>query len=269
MKTSQQIKSIIDYNLKFNENMLVKQDKVEIDIEELSKRHWRNSEYVLNKFTSMDKDELEEYILKEYNVEVDNIDEISEEDMSKLAVSLYDMTKRRMGNIVGFLNSDKNTSYSKTKEYTRNPLKGTYDYVFTKSLIFNNLCWNISGSGQTKAAERTAFNKLVDNEAVEIASNIILHSKVNQESKSYPITGLIASIQALRFIGWNSIEIQNVSRELNLADIVYVEYNVKPRASNEARIIRNVMLNKARKLAIASNRDNIENEIAIKMNWGN
>lgn len=264
------VKRVIDYSMNINRNLLIEEEEFPISLESIAERYWDRRDEVVEVYEEckgMSKENINEHLLSEYKVDVIDIKEVSIENLSKLCAALHEMTPRRMGNIVGFLKSEVNTSYNQTKEYSRSNMKGNFKDILLNVFMLNKLCWNIPGSGQTVTSERTAFNKLMDKKSLEIASNIITHSSLNQDSEKYPFTGLVASIQALRFIGWNEVQIQNVSIELNLADVVYVEYETKPRKRNEAKNIRSVMMSRARKIARANKSNHVEAVIANELGW--
>lgn len=206
------------------------------------------------------KEELKEDLLNNHRIEVLD-DEVMTKDKYEI-LSLYakSLGKIKAGKINGFLKSEKNTSYSKDKSYTRENIKGSYQDLILTLKLMSDIGWS-SGSGMGKNSENTAFNKVVDKTSFRIAKDILRGSEINnREISIYPYSGLIPGIQALRAIGWTENQIKNASLNMRIPEVVYVEYDTFSRDVSDAKSIQRVILRKA------GNKD-IHNYLKDKFNW--
>lgn len=210
-----------------------------------------------------DPEKFSEDLEELHRVRVLNIDETTSEEREILAAHLAGTTARKIGNIVGFLNSQKNTSYGLTKEYSKDFLEGSYEEIYTLMKMISDVGWHKT-SAQGKASENTSLNKIMDKESIKIAGEISRFSIKNQETEDFPSSGLISSVQALRMRGWSKHEIKNVAAENRLDSVVYIEYGTKPRKTSGAEEIRRVMSKKVNKV---SYKDTVQSTLSDVLEW--
>lgn len=180
------------------------------------------------KFDKLSNEELKERLKTRYRIEISDLDNMTREEKLALEGNLEFIKKKKIGNIVGFINSTKNTSYSRAKGYSREELKGSFNEVYPVISLLSNPGKHKS-SAQAANTEATNLNVIMDKKSLEIALEIISKSPFNKDSEAAPAPGVIASVQALRLKGWSDTQIKNVSTEFPLHEVVYHEYDVKPR----------------------------------------
>lgn len=180
-------------------------------------------------------------ILSKKGIIITDLDSTTEEQRHSIVCHLLYETSKRTGNIVGFLNSDKNSSYNKTKVFSRDKLEGSFEEIYGYQALLSDVGWH-KDSGQGVASEKTTLNKMMDKEGLETAREILRFSKKNQPNILYPESGIISCVQALRAKGWDSQQIKNAAVDYRLDEIVYSEYGVKPRAVSGAMEMKTIIL---------------------------
>lgn len=209
----------------------------------------------VEKVKSMDKEEFKAHLMEKYRVNITDLDNTTQDERSLLGAYLVDTTLREIGNVVGFLNSEKNVSYSDTKEYSKEPLSGSYQDVLSIVKMTSNVGWHKDGS-MAMATENTSLNVIMDKKGLQIAGDIARYSEKNKESRDYPASGLIYSVQALRLKGWDEKQIKNVAIDHRLDKVVYEEYNTKPRNISGASELGRVL-----------NRTGVEKNVPKALGW--
>lgn len=208
-------------------------------------------------------EEYSETLLKEHNIKLTDLEDTTEEQRRALGAILRHNTSRKTGNIAGFMNSDRNTSYSQTKEYSKATVEGSYAEISTNFKMLSRVGWHKT-SAQGANDENTRLNKMMDKESLRIAGEISNFSPENQESRNYPASGLIGSVQALRLRGWNEKQIKNVAVGNKLSDVVYEEYKVKPRDVSGATEMERVM-NREVDNSVSGN--TLQSTLAERLGW--
>lgn len=201
--------------------------------------------------------------LEDYRVNITDEDEIDVKRIDVLEKHLLGTTPIRIGKILGFLNSEKDTSYRNTKEYSRDTLEGTYEDVYKIIKMLTDIGWH-KGSSQGRSSESTSLNKLMDRKGLILAGDISRFSKKNESNREYPASGLISSIQALRVKGWSENEIKNVAINNRLDDVVYEEYNIKPRETSGATEMERIV---SREINTAIKAHTVEDVLEERLQW--
>lgn len=180
-------------------------------------------------------------ILAKKRIVITDLDFTAEEQRHSLVCHFRHEASKRTGNIVGFLNSDKNSSYYKTKVFSRDKLEGSFDEIYGYQALLSEVGWH-KNSSQGVASEKTTLNKMMDKEGLETAREILRFSEKNQPNILYPQSGIISCVQALRAKGWDSQQIKNAAVDYRLDEVVYSEYGVKPRNTSGAMEMKAIVL---------------------------
>lgn len=203
---------------------------------------------------------VKEKLLKENRIDIVDLDSTTEEQRANILCHTGYENYKRTGNIVGFLNSDKNSSYQRARSYSKENLVGTFDEIYGYQSILANVGWH-KDSAQGSASENNALNELMDRESLETAREILRFSDKNQPDLFYPESGLVGSIQALRAKGWTSQQIKNAAVDHRIDQVVYSEYGIKPRNTSGATEMRTVLLRGYPKLT------NVQEVLKDKLGW--
>lgn len=206
-------------------------------------KHPEESYDFINK-KKIDNEKLKENLNKR-GIEIENLDRLSEHQKKALISVTDDYSVKKTRNNLGFLTSKENTSYKKNTHYTKENLEGSFDDVYYKLHIMNDVGWH-KGSMQARNQENTRMNSVMDKKSVSIAEKILKGSHVNKETEEYPTSGMIASIQGLRHKGMKEKEIIRRAKNERVADILYEEYNVKPRKTSGATEVVRILDNEAK-----------------------
>lgn len=195
---------------------------------------WEHAKEDYELISSMEIDD-DKFIanMNEKGIEISDYDELNEDEKKALLATVRDRSIRRTRNIMSFLTSDKNTSYKKDKTYEQINAKGSFDDLYYKFKLMNEVGWT-RGTGHSRADENSKLNAVMDKKSIEIAEKITKGSQANQESRAYPDAGMIYGIQMLRHRGIDEKEIIDRSHNERVADMVYKEYGVKPRKTSGA-----------------------------------
>lgn len=204
--------------------------------------------------------------LREKRINITDFDETTEQEKKALLATSEGITGRKVGNILGFLNSDNNTSYSRTKAYSKDNFEGNFDDVYYKLTILSDVGWH-KNSVLAINDENTSLNAIMDKKSVEMASEILRTSEANQESETYPASGLVSSIQALRLRGMSEVEIMEKAKKERLDEVVYREYKVKPRPVSGATEMIRVMLKEANEESDDLPRNIVSKVLGKKLGW--
>lgn len=180
-------------------------------------------------------------ILSKKGIIITDLDSTTEEQRHSIVCHIHYETYKRTGNIVGFLNSDKNSSYNKTKVYYGDKLEGSFEEIYGYQALLSDVGWH-KDSSLGSASEKTTLNKMMDKEGLETAREILRFSEKNQPNILYPQSGIISCVQALRAKGWDSQQIKNASVDYRLDELVYAEYGVKPRNVSGAMEMKTIIL---------------------------
>lgn len=221
-------------------DLLTSKPRLEVNLEEALQKKAEHVIIYRGVINTEDVDEFAEGLQKTHRVKITDLNESTLKERETLAAHLAGTTPRKIGNIVGFLNSKRDTSYSNTKEYSRDTLEGSYEEIYTIIKMMSDVGWH-KGSPQGVSAENTSLNKMMDKKGLRLAGEISRFSEKNIQTKDYPASGLIGSVQALRLKGWNDNEIKNVSLSNRLDEVVYEQYNTKPRQTSGAEEMERVM----------------------------
>lgn len=180
-------------------------------------------------------------ILSKKGIVITDLDSTTEEQRHNIVCYLLYESYKRTGNIVGFLNSDKNSSYQKTKVYYGDKLEGSFEEIHGYQSLLSLVGWH-KDSAQGAASEKTTLNQMMDKEGLETAREILRFSEKNQPNILYPQSGIISCVQALRAKGWDSQQIKNAAVDYRLDEVVYSEYGVKPRKVSGATEMKTIIL---------------------------
>ena len=222
----------LSYELRF----CISNEDLEIYKEHLAKfdKSWEHDKenYELLSSMRIDDDKFIAHMNKK-GIEISDYDELNEHEKKALLFTVKDRSIRRTRSIMSFLTSDKDTSYKKDKSYEQIDAKGSFDELYYKFKLMNQAGWT-RGSGHSRADENSKLNVVMDKKSIEIAKKITKVSQANQESRAYPDSGMIYGIQMLRHRGIDEREIIDRSHNERVADMVYKEYDVKPRKTSGA-----------------------------------
>lgn len=189
-------------------------------------------DYELISSMKIDDDKFIENMSKK-GIEISDYDELDDDEKKALLFTVRKSTIRKTRAIMSFLTSDKDTSYSKDKSHEHISAKGSFDDVYYKLKLMNEVGWT-KGSGQGQTFESSRLNVVMDKKSIEIAEKITKGSQANQESIDYPDSGMIYGIQMLRHRGMDEIDIIDRAHNERVADMVYEEYGVKPKKTSGA-----------------------------------
>lgn len=214
----------------------VSDEDVEVYKEHLTKfdKPWDHvkEDYELTSSMKIDDDKFIASMNKK-GIEISDYDELDDDEKKALLFAVRKSSVRKTRNIMSFLTSDKDTSYSKDKSYEQINAKGSFDDVYYKLKLMNEVGWT-KGSGQGQSDENSRLNAVMDKKSIDIAEKITKGSQANQENRTYPDSGMIYGIQMLRHRGIDEREIIDRSRNERVADMVYKEYGVNPRKTSAA-----------------------------------
>lgn len=243
----------------------ISDEDVEIYKEHLTKfdNPWNHAQedYELISSMEIDDDKLIANMNKK-GIEISDYDELNDDEKKALLFAVRKSTIRKTRAIMSFLTSDKNTSYSKDKSYEQINAKGSFDDVYYKLKLMNEVGW-AKGSGQGQTFENSRLNVVMDKKSIAIAEKITKGSQANQENRTYPDSGMIYGIQMLRHRGVDEREIINRSRNERVADMVYKEYGVNPRKTSGASELSRIL----QKDADAQGKENIHELLKESLNW--
>ena len=195
-------------------------------------------------------------------IEISDYYELNEAEQKAMIFAVNDRSIRKIRNIMSFLTSDKNTSYSKDKSYEKTNAKGSFDDVYYKLKLMNNVGW-AKRSDQAANDENSMLNVVMDKKSIDIAEKITKESQVNQESRTYPDSGMIYGIQMLRHRGIDEREIIDRSHNERVADMVYKEYDANPRETSGATQLARLLQQEAN----AQGKENIHELLKESLNW--
>lgn len=223
---------------------------------------WGHSKenYELISSMKIDDDKFIENMNKK-GIEISDYDELNEDEKKALLFAVRKSTVRKTRAIMSFLTSDKDTSYSKDKSYEQINAKGSFDDVYYKLKLMNEVGWT-KGSLQGQNDENSRLNVVMDKKSIDIAEKITKGSQANQENKTYPDSGMIYGIQMLRHRGIDERDIIDRAHNERVADMVYEEYGVKPKKTSGASEFSRILQKEANAQGIA-----IHEMLKHSLNW--
>ena len=224
---------------------------------------WGHSkeDYELISSMKIDDDKFIENMSKK-GIEISDYDELDDDEKKALLFAVKKSSVRKTRAIMSFLTSDKDTSYSKDKSYKQISAKGSFDDVYYKLKLMNEVGWT-KGSVQGQNDENSRLNVVMDKKSIDIAEKITKGSQANQENKTYPDSGMIYGIQMLRHRGIDEREIIDRAHNERVADMVYKEYGVKPKKTSGASEFSRIL----QKDADAQGKENIHELLKESLNW--
>ena len=243
----------------------ISDEDMEIYEEHLTKfdNPWNHAEEDYELISSMEIDD-DKFIanMNKKGIEISDYDELDDDEKKALLFAVRKSTVRKTRAIMSFLTSDKDTSYSKDKSYEQINAKGSFDDVYYKLKLMNDVGW-AKGSAQGQNDENSRLNVVMDKKSIDIAEKITKGSQANQEDRTYPDSGMIYGIQMLRHRGIDEREIIDRSHNERVADMVYKEYGVNPRKTSGASELSRIL----QKDADAQGKENIHELLKESLNW--
>jgi len=213
----------------------------------------------------IDTDLLVDYLL-EKSIIIDDIENLNNQEKKALTLLCWSIRKKKTGNIVGYLSSPYSSSYSKTKNHSKKELKGKFEDIIYILFTLGNVGWERNSSVAVND-ESTALNFVMDKKSFELAKEVIQTSSKNKESSDFPISGLISSIQALRYKGLSEDQILYISKQNRLDEIVYNHYQSRKRKTFGSKEVLQIMMKDIQKETGKTTKKEVHEILKQKLNW--